>query len=72
VITYLKVAVDKENGEAWFTAGSIQELKNLSMENGVLGADVTRDIMFHAEVLYLGAVDTFSKQFEAQRKAAKQ
>lgn len=72
MISYLRIAVDHENGEAWFTNGSIRELKEWSAENGLFGADITKDIMCQAESLYDEAMDTWREQMDATRKAVKQ
>lgn len=72
MITYLRVAVDHDNGEAWFTAGSVRELKSWGDQSGLFAADITRDIMYHAEGLYAEAMDAWRERDEAKQKAAKQ
>lgn len=72
MISYLRIAVDHDNGEAWFTDGSIRELKEWSAESGLFGADITKDIMCQAENLYAEAMDTWREQVDAMQKAVKQ
>lgn len=57
MIKYLKIAVDPENGEAWFTKKSVETLKSWTDESIVLGADIASDIMCHAEEIYMEIID---------------
>lgn len=57
MIKYLKIAVDPENGEAWFTKKSVETLKSWTDESFVLGADITSDILRRAEELYVEIID---------------
>lgn len=72
MISYLRIAVDHDNGEAWFTDGSVRELKQWSAECGLFGADITKDIMYHAESLYAEAMDTWREQVVTAQKDVNQ
>ena len=66
MITYLRIAVDHEEGEAWFTKGSIAELKEWQESSDVFAADITKDIMFGAENLYAEAMEQWRKNAEGK------